>query len=301
MADIISTNAAYARAGIDKILPIEIKRLREYAALMGFKPINNSQQFVRIQQEAGFGLFIETNEMDPHPEVTLDTPYSKDFYWAIYKMKYPVSEEKMKSDQYGRVTAGNIGSKLAKSMNQTRNTLSAQVFVNGFSGGPTGPDGKVLFASDHPLASGSSSNLGSADLSASELTNAITALMGQKDHKGQPFMAAGPYRLIVPIGNYLSSEVLKQSALLPGSPNNDVNVSGGLLNAVVVNPYLTDSDSWFLVDPEMAEGLHNLVFSGGVINRTKLDEDRNAVMFMSSFRESYGFHDWRGLWGSPGA
>ena len=300
MPDVIATNAALARKGIDKILSIEAKRLPDYAGMMGFKDISNSQRYIRIQQEAGFGLFTQTTEFSAHPEVTLESPYSKDFYWNIYKMKYAISEEAMAADQYGRQTAGKIGSKLALSLNQTKNSLSAQVIVGGFAG-TTGPDGVVLFSASHPLATGTSSNLGSADISATELTTAVQAMMSQKDHKGQPFLCQGPYTLVVPVGNMVAAKVLKESLLLPGSPNNDKNVQGMMVSDVIVNPYLTDADSWFLVDKEMADGLHRLVFSMGVKNRNKLNEDLNAVEFFSSFRESYGFHDWRGVWGSPGA
>lgn len=301
MADVIATNAQLARVGIDKILPIELKRLTDYGAQMGFKNVNNSQSFIRIQQESGFGLMQETAELAPHPEVSFDTNFSKDYYWTIFKLKYVESEEKMASDQYARLAGGKIGAKLAKAMNHTRNTLASAVFVGGFAG--TGIDGVPLFSASHPLDSGygTSSNTDAADLSASTLTAAIQSMAAQKANKGEPFMCMGPYRLIVPTTNYISAEVLRQSALVPGSGNNDVNVQGNLLSGVVVNPYLTDTDSWFLIDTEAVEGLHRLVFSMGAKTRTKLDEDTNSVAFYSSFRESYDWHDWRGTYGSPGA
>jgi len=300
MADVILTHADYARRGINKILSIEAKKLPNFAERMGFKVINTSESFYRIKQEAGLGLLQVVNEGDVHPEASFATPYSKDYYWSIMKLKYAQTREKMKADQYGRLTASAIGKKLSMSINQTQNTLSAAVFVNGFTGGPTGPDGVSLFHASHPLESGTTSNVGASDLSASELTLAIQAMMGQKDHKGQPVICQGPYTLIVPIGNYVSSEVLKQSALLPGSPNNDVNVQGGMITSVVANPYLTDSDSWFLVDKSQCEGLHTLKFSGGTVIDTDDDKDRGYMYFLASLRESYSFHDWRGAWGNPG-
>jgi hypothetical protein len=302
MADVIATNAQLARVGIDKILPIELKKLTDYGAMMGFKDVNNSQLFIRIQQESGFGLMQETAEMAPHPEVSLDTNLTRDYYWQIFKLKYVESEEKMASDQYARTAAGKIAAKLAKALNHTRNTLASSVFIGGFTGTAT-IDGVSLFNASHPLDTGfgTSSNTDAADLSASTLTAGIQSMTAQKANKGEPAMCMGPYTLIVPTSNYVSAEVLRQSALVPGSGFNDVNVQGNLLTQVVVNPYLTDTDSWFLVDKSNAEGLHRLVFSMGVKNRTKLDEDTNSVHIYSSFRESYDWHDWRATYGSPGA
>jgi hypothetical protein len=301
MADLIATNAEYARRGINKILSIEGKKLEDYASKMGFKVINSTESFIRIKQEAGLGLLQQVNEGDEHPEATFATPYGADYYWNIYKLKYAQTREKMKSDQYGRQTAAAIGKKLANSVQQTKNTLSAAVFVNGFSGGPTGPDGVSLFNASHPLATGTSSNVLASDISASELALAIQSLMSQRDHKGQPVICAGPYTLVVPAGNFVAAHVLKDSMLLPGSTNNDVNFQGQQLSGVVYNPYLTDSDSWFLIDKNMAEGLHELQFAGGTEIETDENKDRGYVYFMAADRRSYGFHDWRGLLASPGA
>lgn len=300
MSDVIATHAAYARRGINKILDIQAKKLPNFAEQMGFKVVNTTESYVRITQEAGLGLLQQVNEGDVHPTASFETPYTADFYWTILKLAYELSLEKMESDQYARLSTAKIGQKLALSVNQTQNTLSAAVFVNGFTGGPTGPDGVSLFNASHPLAVGTASNVLASDISASELALAIQALMSQKDHKGQPVICSGPYTLVVPSANFVAANVLKDSALLPGSPNNDVNFQGGRLAGVIYNPYLTDADSWFLVDKTMADGLHNLRFKGQRI-RTDEDMDRDIFKIMASIRESYGFHDWRGTLASPGA
>ncbi len=302
MPDVIATNAALARKGIDKIISVELKKKRDLGAEMGFEVISDSQSYIRIQQASGFGLMEEVAELAGHPEVSLDANRTRDYYWKIFKMKHVVSEEALKSAQYALRQAGKIGSLLAKAMNHTQNTDVTNVFVGGFTGTST-IDGVSLFNASHPLDSGygTQSNTDAADLSASTLSAGIIALAGQKANKGEPFMCMGPYKLIVPTANYISAEVLRQSALLPGSPNNDVNVQGNTLSGVCVNPYLTDTDGWFLVDTEACEGLHTLKFNGGVIIRNDTDMDTNAVRFYCSFRQSSDWHDWRGTYGSPGA
>lgn len=305
----IASHLSLARRGINKIVDNIVRDPKgSYAPAMGFKDITTTEQFYRTIQKSGLGVLTNVNEGDPHPEADFSTMYQKDWYWAIYKLKYSLTREKALSDQYMTVQVPQITKMLRDSIIQTENVLAAGVFNNGTSTATdyVNPDGLANFSYAHTLATGTSSNRGNgssdADLSASELANAITYLMQQVAHKGEPFLAAGPYTLIVHPSNFVVAKVLKDSGLLPGSHNNDVNVQGGMIEAVVTNPYLTDTDSWFMVDKAASNGgLHRIVFSTEADVETWDDPDKGYVHHGASIRRQYGCNHWRGLWGSYGA
>ena len=107
-------------------------------------------------------------------------------------------------------------------------------------------DTKAFFASDHSEGdSGTQSNLGSADLSATELQTAITAMVNFKDDKGKPSHVR-PNTLVVAPGLEWEAKELLNSSYYPeeGTTTNKLatNVLKGSLD-LIVNPYLTDVDA----------------------------------------------------------
>jgi hypothetical protein len=307
MPDFISTHISLARTGLAKILNARETKATRFFDRMGFKIINTREAYVRITSQNALGYLQVVGEGDAHPEAAFETPHTRDYSWAIYSLKYSQSKEKALADQYAKLTTGALSRMLTLAANQTDESLAANVFNNAFTsaGSFAGLDGAALCSYAHPLAVGTSSNRGNgsadSDLSATELGNAIQELMRQRQHKGEPYMCPGPYRLIVSPSNRVQAETLRQSVLLPGTGNNDRNIAGGDLEMVVVNPYLTDGDAWFLVDSRRAEGLHKLQFGPRAAVEVWDDPDRRLVHYGITMRLAYGHHDWRGVWGSAGA
>jgi len=84
--------------------------------------------------------------------------------------------------------------------------------------------------------------------------------------------------------------------------DNDINalrnmgmVSGGYS----VNHYLTDSDAWFLTT-DVPNGLKHFVRTP-VSSGMEGDFETGNVRYKARERYSFGFSDWRGIYGSPGA
>ena len=84
--------------------------------------------------------------------------------------------------------------------------------------------------------------------------------------------------------------------------DNDINalrnmgmVSGGYS----VNHYLTDSDAWFLTT-DVPNGLKHFVRTP-VSSGMEGDFESGNVRYKARERYSFGFSDWRGIYGSPGA
>ena len=72
-------------------------------------------------------------------------------------------------------------------------------------------------------------------------------------------------------------------------------VSGGYS----INHYLTDSDAWFLTT-DVPNGLKHFVRTP-VSSGMEGDFESGNVRYKARERYSFGFSDWRGIYGSPGA
>jgi hypothetical protein len=218
-------------------------------------------------------------------------------------LAFAITEEAVEDGRYG-----DIGQKyakaLARSMRYTKEVRGASVLNNAFSGSYLGGDGKSLCATDHPLGGGGS--IGNkpttdADLAEESLEDAMIAIEGYVDDRGIPIMIKAD-RLIIPRqSQFIAYRILKSNGQT-GTANNDPNAlkdMGMLPGGMSVNVYISDSDSWFL-KTNAQDGLKHFV-------RRKLkrgmegDFDSGNMRYKASERYSFGWTDWRGIYGSSGA
>jgi hypothetical protein len=95
-------------------------------------------------------------------------------------------------------------------------------------------------------------NRGTSPLSATSLRAAITTVMKQTNAAGKR-LHLKPRFLLVPADLLFDALTLVKSPLVPGSPNNDVNVLQNTLEVIAV-PQFTDPTDWYLVcDPAHVE------------------------------------------------
>lgn len=111
-------------------------------------------------------------------------------------------------------------------------------------------DGKAFFASDHPVGSGSVSNINTNALQADTLAHAAasygaarTAMKGFLDDEGRP-LGVTPNVLLVPLALEDTANALMTMERLEDGKNNPYRGTA----EVVVSPWLTDSAQWFLLD-----------------------------------------------------
>lgn len=192
---------------------------------------------------------------------------------------------------------------LARSMHITKETVLANILNRGFNSSYVGGDGKELLATDHPTLSGSQSNelATPADLSEASLEDMLIQIMNAKDSRGLRIQLSGRKLIVSPSEAFNAQRILK-SALQNDTANNAINAvkSMGLLpDGVVVWPYLTDTDAWF-IKTDAPEGLK-------LFNRRELafakDSDFDTDNFKHKATERYvgGWSDWRSLYGSAAA
>ena len=122
-----------------------------------------------------------------------------------------------------------------------------------------------------------------------------------KDDRGLRIAAQGTM-LIIPTAYSFTAERLLESQLRTGTADNDVNAirSGGYLpKGYHVMRRLSDSDAWF-IKTDAPDGLK-------MFQRTAMkkgmegDFETGNVRYKVRERYSFGWTDWRGVFGSEGA
>ena len=218
-------------------------------------------------------------------------------------MAFSITEEAEEDGQYGSI-ASRYTKALARSMASTKEIKAANVLNNAFTGsGVTGGDGKTLCATDHPTRAGDQSNTlaTAADLSETSLEQMLIQISDMKDDRGLRIAAQGT-TLVIPTAYTFVAERLLESQLRTATSDNDINAirSGGYLpQGYHVMRRLTDSDSFYILT-DVPDGLKH--FQRSPIKKgVEGDFETGNVRYKVRERYSFGFTDWRGIFGSEGA
>jgi hypothetical protein len=216
-------------------------------------------------------------------------------------LAFAITEEAIEDNLYDRL-ASRYTKALARSMANTKQVKAAKVLNNGF-GTANGGDGKELLAADHPIVTGTEQNelTTAADLNETSLEQALIDIAALTDERGLKIAAKG-MKMIVPSALQFTAERLMKSTQRVGTADNDINavVSMGMIpQGYAVNHYLTDTDAWF-IKTDVPNGLKHFVRAP---LKTAMEGDFTTgnVRYKARERYSFGFSDWRGIFGSPGA
>jgi len=217
-------------------------------------------------------------------------------------LAFSITEEAIEDNLYD-----SLGSRytkaLARSMATTKQVKAANVLNNGFSSSFPGGDGKELFATDHPTLNGTVSNelATSADLNETSLEQALIDIAALTDERGLKIAARG-VKMIIPSALQFTAERLMKSSLRTGTADNDTNAiksMGMIPQGYVVNNYLTDTDAFF-IKTDVPNGMK--YFERAALKTAmEGDFDTGNMRYKARERYSFGFSDFRGIFGSPGA
>jgi len=217
-------------------------------------------------------------------------------------LAFAITEEAVEDNLYDKISS-RYTKALARSMANAKQVKAANVLNNGFSSSYTGGDGKELFATDHSTTGGNQKNelSTSADLNETSLEQALIDIAGMKDDRGMKVALNGS-KMIIPVNLQFTAERLMKSNQRVGTSDNDTNAvksMGMVPQGYVVNNYLTDTDAWF-IKTDAPNGMKH--FQRAPIS-TKMEGDFETgnVRYKSRERYSFGWSDWRGIFGSPGA
>ena len=237
--------------------------------------------------------------------ITFDT--AAELWTARYNhdtiaLAFSLTEEAEEDGLYGSLGKRYVKA-LARSMAHTKEITASNVLNNGFDGSYTGGDGLELLSTAHVTANGTQSNelTTSADLNETSLEQLLINISDAVDDRGIPAAFTGE-ALILPTALQFVATRLLESTLRTATAENDINAvrSGGYLpQGFKVNQRLTDNDAWF-VTTDCPDGMK--MFQRRAIKKgLEGDFETGNIRYKASERYSFGWTNWRGMYGSPGA
>ena len=238
--------------------------------------------------------------------VTYDT--AQESFTARYThetvaLAFSLTEEAIEDNLYDTLSSRYTRA-LARSMMTTKNIKGANVLNNAFSSSFVGGDGKELCATDHPTVGNETqrNELSTAsDLNETSLEQALIDIAAFEDERGLKINAQAR-KLIIPTALQFVADRLLETPGRVGTADNDINAirnMGMVPEGYTVNHYLTDTDAFFLTT-DVPNGLKHFVRSP-VATSMEGDFETGNVRYKARERYSFGFSDWRGIFGSPGA
>jgi|TARA_Y100000296_G_scaffold70799_1_gene85742 hypothetical protein len=252
---------------------------------------------------SGFGEAAVKGEGTAVKYDTAQETWTARYVHNTVALAFSLTEEAMEDNLYDTLSARYTRA-LARSMQQTKQVKAANVLNNGFSSTYPGGDGKELFATDHgSLTAGDLRNELStaADLNETSMEQALIDIAGFKDERGLKVNAQAQ-RLIVPPALQFVADRLLNTPGRVATADNDINAIKNMNmipDGYAVNHYLTDTDAWF-IKTDVPNGMKHFVRTA-VSTNMEGDFETGNVRYKARERYSFGWSDWRGIFGSPGA
>jgi len=288
--------------GLNALFGLEYKRYENEANQI-FDQESSDRAFEEEVMLSGFGT------ADTKPEGSgVQYDDAQETYTARYTMEtialaFALTEEAIEDNLYDRISS-RYTKALARSMATSKQVKGANVLINAFAAtGFNGGDGESLCGNAHPTLNGNQSNIPTtaADLSETSLEQALIDIAGYQDERGLKIAAQGT-KMIIPKELQFTAERIMKSQGRVGTADNDINAlknMGMVPQGYTVNHYLTDSDAWFL-KTDVPNGMKHFV-RAPLKTAMEGDFDTGNVRYKARERYSFGWSDWRGIYGNAGA
>lgn len=286
--------------GLNALFGLEYKNYPEQWKDI-FEYNSSKKAFEEDVLNEGFGAAPTKSEGSGVAYDTAAEIWTARYNHSTYALAFSITEEAEEDGLYGSVGKRYVKA-LARSMQHTKEITGANILNNMFTAG-TGGDGVVLGSASHPSTNGNQSNIlaTAADLNETSLEQMLINISDMNDDRGIPIAAVGT-KLVIPTALAFVAERLLNTNLRTATAENDINAirSGGYLSGgAVVNQRLTDSDAWF-VKTDVPDGL-KMFQRRAMKNGMEGDFETGNIRYKCSERYSFGWSDWRGVFGSAGA
>jgi len=288
--------------GLNALFGLEYDRYEnEHAEI--FDTENFDRAFEEEVMLAGFAQAPVKGEGASVSYDTAQETFTSRYTHETVALAFSLTEEAIEDNLYDSLSSRYTRA-LARSMANTKQVKAANVLNNGFNSNFPGGDGKELFATDHPtLTGGDQSNEPStaADLNETSLENALIDISQFKDERGIKINVQARKLIVPPQLQFVAERVLQSPGRVSTS-DNDINAMknmGMFPEGYVVNHYLTDTDAFF-IKTDAPNGMKHFVRSP-MSTGMEGDFETGNVRYKARERYSFGFSDWRGMYGSPGA
>lgn len=263
-----------------------------------FNVLTSKKKTETDSQVTGFGMFSSKAEGAAIAYDDAYQGYDQTYTHTTYGKGYRITREMMEDEQYPVMK--NMSKALARAAAVTIDTLAASVFNNAFTVA-NGGDGVELCSLVHPLVGGGTEQnelTTPADLTVTSLQEAISYMEDTRDDRNL-LLNIKAKKLLVPKELKFVARELLQSPDKPYTGNNEINALREEGLQYLVNHYLVDDDAWFLLADKDETGL-KFFWRRNIDHGKANDFDTEDAKFKATFRISYGFSDWRGVFGSPG-
>jgi len=287
--------------GLNALFGLEYKNYaNEHSQI--FDTENSDRAFEEEVMLSGFGnAGVKPEGQSVNYDAATET-FTARYTHETLALAFSITEEAIEDNLYDRL-ASRYTKALARSMANAKQVKAANVLNRGFNSSYTGGDGLELFSTAHVIVSGTEQNELStaADLNETSLEQAMIDIAALTDERGLKIAAQGR-KMIVPSALQFTAERLLKSVGRTGTADNDISavVSMNVIpQGYVVNHYLTDTDAWF-IKTDVPNGLKHFV-RAPIKTAMEGDFETGNVRYKARERYSFGWSDWRGVFGSPGA
>ena len=288
--------------GLNALFGLEYARYADEHTMI-FDTESSDRAYEEEVMLSGFGEAAVKGEGAAVKYDTAQETWTARYVHNTVALAFSLTEEAMEDNLYDTLSARYTRA-LARSMQQTKQVKAANVLNNGFSSTYPGGDGKELFATDHgSLTAGDLKNELStaADLNETSMEQALIDLAGFKDERGLKVNAQAQRLIVPPALQFIADRLLNTPGRV-ATADNDINAirnMGMIPDGYAVNHYLTDTDAWFL-KTDVPNGMKHFVRTA-VSTNMEGDFETGNVRYKARERYSFGWSDWRGIFGSPGA
>ena len=234
---------------------------------------------------------------------TAQESWTSRFTHETVALAFALTEEAIEDNLYDTLSSRYTRA-LARSMQTTKQVKAANVLNNAFSSSYVGGDGKELCATDHPTVANvdlKNELSTAADLNETSLEQALIDIADFKDERNLKVNAQAKKLIIPPALQFVADRLMDTPGRV-GTSDNDINAirnMGMISEGYVVNHYLTDTDAFF-IKTDVPNGLKHFVRTP-VSTSMEGDFETGNVRYKARERYSFGWSDWRGIFGSPGA
>ena len=234
---------------------------------------------------------------------TAQESWTSRFTHETVALAFALTEEAIEDNLYDTLSSRYTRA-LARSMQTTKQVKAANVLNNAFSSSYVGGDGKELCATDHPTVANvdlRNELATAADLNETSLEQALIDIADFKDERNLKVNAQAKKLIIPPALQFVADRLMETPGIVSTS-DNDINAirnMGMISEGYVVNHYLTDTDAFF-IKTDVPNGLKHFVRTP-VSTSMEGDFETGNVRYKARERYSFGWSDWRGIFGSPGA
>jgi hypothetical protein len=287
--------------GLNAIFGLEYGSVDNETEIL-FETESSDRAFEEEVLMAGFATAPTKTEGAAVQYDTAKENYTARYTHETVALAYAITEEAFEDNLYDTFAKIRTRS-LARAMANTKQTKGANIFNNAFDTSFPGGDGAAMCSDSHPtISDGNQDNLlAVADLSETNLETALIQVQKAKDDRGI-LIGAGAVSLHIDPTNQFTAERILNSPGKTGGDDNDINAlnnMGLIPKGYYVNRRFTDTNAyWILTD--VPNGTKMFVRSP-LATKMEPDFDTGNLRFKARERYSFGFSDWRGVYGSAGS